>query len=138
VGTMCLAATAICSGCGQGPVVVSGAVTYRGQPVSRGAITFTPIEGTEAATTMAAIEDGKYSIEPARALPPGTYRVSITAVRGGSSRVIGAAARNDIAPPPDPATEQQYIPAKYNMQSELKIIVAGDSKVATHDFALTD
>ncbi len=138
VGTMFLVAIAICSGCGQSPVVVSGSVTYRGQPVPKGAITFTPIEGTVASTTMTAIVDGKYSIEPARALPAGTYRVSITAIRGGSGRVVGAPVRNDKTPPPDPATEQQYIPAKYNMQSELKITVEGGNKVETRDFALTD
>ncbi|MBN2293650.1 MAG: hypothetical protein JXM70_14570 [Pirellulales bacterium] len=139
LATACGFCLLIVAGCSRGPerVVVSGAVTYRGQPVARGAITFAPCEGTVAPTTMAAIVDGKYSVEPLRALPVGTYKVSITAVRNRPGS-ISRPPLGDNRVPPDPANEEQYLPAKYNAKTELKITLETGQNPAIHDFALTD
>ena len=44
-------------------VVVSGTVTYRGEPLDDGEIRFLPIKGTKAPMSGAKIIDGQYAVE---------------------------------------------------------------------------
>ena len=122
-------------GCGRsGPemVTVSGTVTFEGRPVQEGRIRFRPAEGTRATVTGADIRDGKYTVTNKGGVPVGTHRVEIEALRARP----GAGGGADI--PGAPATSvQQYIPARYNKQTELTITIEPGSGAVTKDFALT-
>ena len=68
-------------GCGGSDVkigAVSGKVTYRGQPVSEGVVSFIDAQaGTGAEATLSS--DGTFSVEtPEGGLPVGTYGVSVS------------------------------------------------------------
>ena len=68
-------------GCGpsSGKRVISGAVTYDGQPVEFGQVRFVPIEGTKGPLYAAPIADGQYRMESRGGVPAGTYRVEVDA-----------------------------------------------------------
>src|SRR4051812_8659324 len=62
------------AGCGSagGRVPVQGSVTYKGEPVDNGTISFVATEGgREAASAGGDIKDGKYSIDAERGPKPG-------------------------------------------------------------------
>jgi hypothetical protein len=59
---------------------VSGTVTYRGAPLTKGTISFMPVTGTN--TSTGEIANGKYSLSTftkGDGVPPGEYKVAITA-----------------------------------------------------------
>jgi hypothetical protein len=64
------------SGCGGSVASISGDVTYNGEPVGNGYITFTPSDG-KGPITGGAIENGHYQVE----LTPGPKLVKIEAVK---------------------------------------------------------
>lgn len=84
LGVMGLAA-AVLAGCGgTGPTaVVTGTVTYNGQPVKEGTITFTS-KGGRGSVNGGTITDGKYTV---REVPNGAATVFISA--GGSEASTG-------------------------------------------------
>ena len=72
-----LLCTAVLSGCGNGAdgpsrYVVTGTVTYDGQPVPRGYVIFMPNndKGTTGSTSRAKIVDGKYNTQGEGSKPP--------------------------------------------------------------------
>jgi hypothetical protein len=65
------------AGCSGNAASVGGSVTYDGQPVGRGDITFWPADGV-GAEKAAKIVDGHYSLE---GLTPGPKRVQVIAVK---------------------------------------------------------
>lgn len=112
-------ATLICfSGCGeQGPKLyrVSGTVAYDGNPIAEGEIRFSPFNG------QGRPDSGK--------ITAGEYELKVTA---GKKRIKIYAASNDPAlvgpPPPDMPKggvnpPRDYIPEKYNVESELSVEV---------------
>lgn len=114
-------------GCGsEGPEVfpVHGTVRLNGQPLSDARVLFTPVSGGR---PSAAITDlsGEYSLVYTDDLPgalPGEHLVSISTFRRGDP---------DQNIPPSP----EQVPARYNVQSELRQQVSPDSE--TFDFDLT-
>jgi hypothetical protein len=106
------------SGCGdRGPKLyrVSGTVTYDGQPIPDGEIRFSPLSG------QGRPDSGK--------IVAGQYELKVTA---GEKKIKIFAASNDPAlvgpPPPDMPKggvnpPRDYIPDKYNVNSELTVIV---------------
>ena len=64
-------------GCGGSSASISGDVTYNGQPVGAGYITFSPSDGKGPAAG-GAIENGHYIVE---SLPPGPKLVKVDAVK---------------------------------------------------------
>ena len=128
-------------GCAQeGPerVIVSGSVTYQGQPLGDAQIRFMPTKGTQAPVSGAAVGDGKYVVDGKGGVPVGTHRIEITAYRidPNYKPPAGEAAQfvNDLEGPP----REQYIPEKYNRNSELEITIETGSDDVTRDFDLTD
>jgi hypothetical protein len=106
-----------CGGPANGGVPITGQVTLDGQPVKEGAISFMPVDG-KSASAGGKIIDGKYEC----AVPPGEKSVTIYA-----NRVTGQQPRD----PSNPGGEkidivEQYIPAKYNTNSTLKITVPAE------------
>jgi len=138
----CVTCVAILAGCGrEGPdrVIVSGTVSYQGQPVEKGRIRFCPEKGTMMPTSGALIVDGKYSVEAKGGVPVGAHNVEI----------VGFRADPDYRPPahtgplPTGVTEEelsqvQYIPEKYNKRTKLEITIRPDSGRITRDYDLSD
>jgi hypothetical protein len=123
-------------GCGdRGPerVVVSGAVTYNGKPIPAGDIRFVPVGTSGAPMTGAEIKDGKYTADGYGGVPVATHKIE--AYRADPTGKTGN------APPPimaRGAPRHQYLPKRYNIDSELKITVEPGSKQITKDFDLAD
>jgi hypothetical protein len=129
---LAIASLAGCRG-DRGPerVIVSGAATYKGKPVASGTIRFVPLEGTLPAAA-ANIIDGKYTVDNRGGVPVGTHRIEIEAYR---------AIANSAAPSADTGRRsqfEQYVPKRYNVDSQLQITIPPSSKPITKDFDLTD
>ncbi len=75
-----LATTAALPGCGGSDTSVRGTVTYDGQPVQRGVITFTPTDGGKPEGSK--ILAGEFVIE---SIQPGNKQVSVIGVIGGEA-----------------------------------------------------
>lgn len=71
-----LAVVPLAVGCGDGKAVVSGKVTFNGEPIARGAITLVPADG-KGQTFGSSIESGAYQIQ---GVLPGEKTVQIIAV----------------------------------------------------------
>jgi len=124
------------SGCGQSSwdverTVVSGKVTFNGEPIQKGQIRFVPEGQTEGPVTIGQIEKGQYTIDAEGGVPVGTHRIEITAYR--------EAERNPNEPEEIPGVEgtpeEQFIPEKYNNLTELKATIESGGP-ATKDFEL--
>ena len=129
----CALASALLGGCGDsGPqrVPVSGSVTYNGAPVSEGVIRFTPGKDSQMPMTAAAIKDGTYKADLRGGVPVGIHTVGIEAYRmadkSNTQMLRGVPPRI------------QYLPDRYNTNSELQITIESGSREITKDFALTD
>ena len=113
---LCTGTAAIvgCGGDGIERVGVSGTVSYQGQPVQEGMISFEPQgAGTPAG---AIIKDGKYDATGTGAVPVGRYRVRISATVEDTANWV-----KDAMPV---APKKELLPAKYNRDTELTLEVA--------------
>ncbi len=113
-----LLALGLCSswlGCGGSAklAAVSGRVTYKGKPVEKADVSFTPVDGASRAATGLTDSDGRFTLGTFGAGDGaliGSYRVSIVAVgpsRKAKPGETGAGISGDVVPG-DP-----LIPAKY-------------------------
>jgi hypothetical protein len=103
-------------------------VTYDGQPVQEGSISFESTDG-KGSVTGGVITAGKYDVPGAVGTTPGEKIVRITAVRKTGRRIPsgeGSGLVDEIVP---------YIPSRYNTESTLRVQVTS-GKVNTHDFHL--
>jgi hypothetical protein len=136
-----LFAAALLAGCGgnQGPErsLVSGTITYAGKPISAGTIRFVPLPTCPAPASAADIVDGQYKVNMHGGVPVGTHRIQIEAYRD----VPGSPKPNPSAAGP-PWTrvgqQQQYLPKKYNTDSQLEIKIEPGSREIVKNFELTD
>jgi hypothetical protein len=121
----CLAFAALAAGCKGGDRCgVAGTVSWKGQPVKAGTILFLR-PGSPGPAAGAAIKDGAFEVPASHGLPPGSYKVSVSAAEA-LSRPIPATADN----PGDPAPFRETIPAKYNASTELTFdVVAGGPRL---------
>jgi len=110
LGAVCLAA-----GCSTGPAVgtVTGDVTFDGQPVKDGRISFTPLDG-QASTGGAPIVDGKFTAD----VPVAKMKVAIN-----GNKVIGKRKAYDTPESPWEDDVAELLPAKYNVNSDLTLEV---------------
>jgi hypothetical protein len=121
------ALTACLAGCGRsdGLTAVSGTVSYDGQPVKKGTVTFLPADGN-GPTAAAVIADGKYSVKVA----PGRKLVRIEGYK-----VLGRRPYNPGNPKsPMVDKQEQILPQRYNAKSELTREIT--PTLGTCDFAL--
>jgi len=130
--SLLLAWAAGCGGPG-GPerAVVSGSVTYDGKPVDDGMIRFVPAEGTKAPSSGAVIKGGRYTANSQGGVAVGTYSVEILGNRPDPS----ASSKAEVPGVQGPATIQ-YIPEKYNQNSQLKVTIKPKSRSVQQDFQL--
>lgn len=112
------------AGCGTGgPVeyVVSGTVTFEGQPLPDGNIIFESAD-RKAQDRAEKIVNGKYQFTAP--LGPKVVRILATREEGERDKVMNMVAR------------KQYIPPQYNSTSELKAEVTSDPAKNVFDFNL--
>ena len=115
----------IAIGCNNPYATTQGQVTFEGQPVQEGTISFEPTDG-QGPTAGCGIQNGEYQITR---IVPGKKIVRITAQRKTGKRV----SLSQIMPPgmaPEGATTEEiesYVPDCYNAQSELTAEIGGGS-----------
>ncbi len=125
----------VCSiGCGpSGPerTPVSGNVSFNGAPVQDGQIRFLPSKETGGGPMSGAyIVAGKYNADRKGGVPVGVCRVEILAWRATANGSAGSG--SVVAAPRGP----QYIPPKFNANSELQITIEPGSGPVAKDFDL--
>jgi hypothetical protein len=124
---------ALCLGCGSKTIRIEGTVTYNGKPISEGTIEFLPIEGTSGPSVGGKIKEGRYEFSTDKGLTRGgRYQVLISALAKTGRKVP------NIMKPGGPPMElsENYIPAMYNSESNLKVTLSKDSTTNTFDFPL--
>jgi len=106
-----------------GPVglhAVSGTVTVDGLPLQRGAVSFSRRDG-DAFEAMAYVNDGRFGLPRKHGLAVGTYRVRVTALPADSS------SSREAVRGQQPTAKANQLPPKYNMNSELSVVMDGRS-----------
>jgi hypothetical protein len=123
-----------CSGSGVERAEVAGTVTVDGTPLPMGEIRFLPTAETKGPVWSASIKNGQYTTAGTKGTPVGDLRIEINGFRVPSW----------YKPPPGLTTEpedmpptEQYLPAKFNSQSELKLTIAPGSGRVEKDWELT-
>ena len=120
-----------CLGCGSKTKTLTGKITFDGNPLDQGQITFEP-KGL-GKMSVAQIVEGTYTLPDKFGLVPGDYVVRITSERPTGAKVKPASYSQDQTPMD---VYQQFLPAKYNTKSTLSVNVSPDGE-NVHDFALT-
>lgn len=92
---------------------IQGTVTVDGQPLPAGSIRFIPTKGVDGPSAGAEIVDGKFAVPKETGTFSGTFQVQVTARRPAQTLT-----RNPESGQMERGFEQ-YIPAKYNRQTEL-------------------
>lgn len=116
LGQVCLLAMILSVGCGpSGPRTypVEGTISFDGQPIEEGYVTFAPQQRGE--TPVAGpIKAGKYALR----VTEGDKRIEVQASQfvGPENPIMGLRAK------------EQYIPDRYNVESELKATVTADGE----------
>ena len=120
------------AGCNPGPerAAVQGMVSYKGEPVTKGRITFIPAEGTEGTSVGTEIEFGSYNISPENGAAFGKYRVQVSWSKETGKQV-------ELGSPSPPGTMiaevVEVIPAKYNTSSTLTADIHSDKQELNFD-----
>ncbi len=125
-GFCCLVLLACLAGCGSdGLTEISGTVTFNGQPVEKGNISFLPADG-KGPTAAATIAAGKYSVK----IAPGQKKVAIEGYKVLGQQHLRP---NDPTSPKIDSLEE-ILPPRFNTQTELTREITGDE--STYDFDL--
>ena len=122
----------LCVGCSAGkPSSISGVVTFEGERIEAGNIRFDPLDETPGFGASTRIENGAFAIDEGEGLFAGTYMVSISATRPTGRTISG-----EGLPGEENVIQEveQFLPACYNVKSELRAEVTGGAN--TKDFAL--
>jgi hypothetical protein len=114
---------------------VSGKVTVDGKPLPSGQIRFLPTSDKGGPVWSAWIKDGSYTTAGTKGTPVGDLRVEINGFRTPSwfkpSGAPAAGEEEGMIP------QEQYLPAKYNIQTELKMSIVSGSGTVQKDWELT-
>lgn len=120
-------------GCGRsdslqrGPV--EGTVTFKGSPLTEGVIRFTPSGDTQGPMVETSIRDGAFAMPKASGPCVGTQRVEILAFRKTGRKIVNEGVESEDV--------EQFIPARYNVASELSVTITGGMN-SLAPFALMD
>ena len=116
-------------GCGggsqRGPV--SGTVTLDGQPLEHGVISFRPIKGNASPGSGSVVTDGNFEIPADKGLPPGEYKVTISALQK-TGRMI-----QDF---PGGPKRPERVPVMTNEADQLEAMIGAGEENA-FEFAIT-
>ncbi len=115
---MLIIATVGCNPSGPATYRVRGEARFKGEAIENGTMTLIP-KSSQARTTVAPIENGKYAME----VTAGDWTVNIRAIceKGPPAREGGEVPR------------EQYIPAKYNTDSTTVITVPSEKTEFNYD-----
>ena len=111
---------------------LEGTVTLDGVPLAEGDIAFVPLNGTQGPTAGGKITKGEFFVSPEGGTFVGKFRVKISAIRKTGKQVP-----DPTASMMDPSVKvglvddyEQYIPARYNEQSELtaEVTAGGENR----------
>src|SRR5262245_57398398 len=98
------------AGCGDGKGPVNGTVTFDGQPVAHGAVTFVKSEGG-LVREGAVIKDGKFQVR----VPPGKYKIEVNA-----QKVVGKRKQKGLSGEEEEVAQtEEMFPERYNTKTEL-------------------
>lgn len=147
--TLLVGATVLALGCGDSTGLarrypIKGTVTYKGEPVSQGTITFSPVNPAEGRAATGTITDGSYYLTTAvdgDGALPGDYKVSVLStevdlsaaaanVQGGSMRQDDVAKANREA--------KNLVPAKYGLPDTSGLTYKVEGSTNSANFDLTD
>jgi hypothetical protein len=94
---------------------ISGTVTFEGQPLKKGVISFVPLAGTSSPTAGANIVDGQFAIPAEGGAFVGSFLVTIKAFRPTGKKIRD--------PMWDTMVDEykQYLPSRYNSASEEEV-----------------
>jgi hypothetical protein len=120
-------ASAGCSKNAADRVVVEGSVSFNGEPVANGQISFYPTEANPGPVSGGPIKDGKYVAQARGGVPLGNHRVEITGFRPMKSTG---------GPVGEGLPAEQYLPSQFNQRSELTALVEATPNPKTLDFDL--
>jgi len=133
------------SGLGQ-RYAVSGTVTYNGQPVENGQISFVPVDQTKQRAANGFIQGGRYSlttVAPQDGALPGEYKVTITSKEADNSQVIktimekgGGARQAEVGKATAKAKDR--VPAKFQLPETSGLTAKVEEHSNTIDFPLKD
>jgi hypothetical protein len=127
----------VISGCSpsvQERIVVQGTVTYQGNPINDGVISFIPAGGSMRESLGANIKEGRYSISSASPLMAGTYRVEIQAYRETGRQVPNITAPNrNKAGQEMQAEKVPYLPEEFNTSSRLTAEITSESNAVNFE-----
>jgi hypothetical protein len=123
---------ALLLGCGSVKTTIKGRVTWEGNPIETGSISFEP-EDRQGPSTGGLIQNGQYEVGSDANVQPGKKVVRIQ----GSAKTGNQIEAGPPLPPGTMVDEvKPVVPAKYNDKSELiREVEAG--KVNEFDFELT-
>ena len=122
-------------GCGKSSgldrAIVSGMVTYQGEPIAAGMIRFVPIGDAKGTAETGRILNGSYTVKAKGGVPVGTHRVEIQAFQDAPHDDSGVPGLAGV-----PDRKIQILPPKFNSASEIERTVESDKKKITIDFTL--
>jgi hypothetical protein len=123
---------------------VSGLVSYKGQPVNQGTISFDPVDPA-CRTAAGTITEGRYSLttmQPDDGAMPGKYRVTIMSKDFESALASDPRARNAEDPQKQAhfanKVAKSLIPAKYQLADTSTLTATVEAHSNTFNFDLTD
>src|SRR4051794_20919306 len=93
---------------------ISGQVVLDGRPLETGLITFTPAGGGEPVVS-GVIKDGGFTLDRGDGPSPGTHRVDVWARKPTGKKVRNPDERGQFID-----ETREIVPARYNLNSELK------------------
>ena len=118
---------ALAAGCSSsGAAAVEGQVSYAGEPIDVGTITFIPTSGA-GVKSGGLIESGAYKVDPKIGPAPGPHRVEIR-----WAKPTGKSSKNEFGE--EIQTRREGLPDKYHDQSTLTADIKAGKNVI--DFAL--
>lgn len=128
--SLCFAATI---GCATKGIPISGDVTFNGQSIDQGSVSFEPADG-QGPTAGGKIAGGRYNLTGDAAPLPGKKVVRIFASRKTGRKVQGG---SFVSASPVLVDEiERYIPDMYNTRSKLSCEISRDGSKKI-DFQLT-
>lgn len=125
-----LATVLLLAGCGDAGNTIHGKITVNGVPLDEGEIQFVSVKSVGGDQIGTVVTKGEYRLTDSERLEAGEYQVQIRAYRGSGKKIwdgMGDGKNKNMV-----EDLKQYIPAKYNDASELKLSVKpGDNPFST-------
>jgi hypothetical protein len=111
-------------------------VTFNGKPLADGMIRFLPTADSQVPVSASPIVEGAYCIRNRGGVPVGPYKVAIEGYRP-----IANPRDVPMSMPPhskDGPMKSQFLPPKYNTQTQLEAAITLGNGEVTKSFDLTD